>query len=289
MKAFSSRLYPFVFLLAILVMSGCGSGRKSTEPELTQNFEHLYKWGKIYWDQRSSEDKALLATSFLEKAATLETKNYELSALLSRAWHFQGEYIETETSIKDSAFRKGMEAACNAMLVNLDTIINFDGCIDPENMLEILPYLSYDETGALYWWTVNFGKLMIRKPVLERLKYQEIYETVLYKLTSLNPNYFYGGPYRILGVFYARIPGSDLDLSKTNFDLSIQIFPKYFATKVLMAEFYYVKIGDRERFHSVLEEVINDDPTMLPAAMAENLNEQKKARALLEMESSLFE
>jgi len=279
-----------IFLLTVsLGLLSCSSQKAVKDNSIDSNIDHLEKWGRIYWDQRSSPEKAKLAPKFIGNAVSLSNKNYELSVLLSRAYHFQGHYLEQTTAIKDSLFQLGMVAGYNALMWQLDIEGDPEDGLLPENIISILPDISVEEVPALYWWTVNFGRIMINKPILERLKFQESFEAVLYKLTSLEPNYYFGGPYRTLGVFYSRIPGADLNLAKTNFEQSIQIFPKYFATQVLMAEYYYVKIGDREKFHELLEKVVNDDPTNLPAAMGENLNEQKKAQKLLEKEASLFE
>lgn len=288
MKPAPFKFRKMIILLAIIV-SGCSPSKPPTEPDLEKNIKHLTKWGRIYWDQRSSPEKARLASSFLGKAVSINTLDYDLAVLYSRACHYQGEYLEDDPSGKDSLFTAGMIAAYLAIQSTLNVQGKAEDGLAPENIIALLPDISGETTPALYWWTANFGRIMIKKPILERLKYQEAFEAVLYKLTSLDPNYYFGGPNRILGVFYSRIPGADLDLARTNFEQSIQIFPNYFATKVLMAEYYHVKTGNREKFHELLEEVIHDDATALPAAMAENLNEQNKARALLEMEASLFE
>lgn len=278
-----------IYILLTLFIFGCSSTHNSNKEKIVLNFEHLYENGVKYWDQRISPDKAGLAVNFLKKASEINPNDYNLQVLLSRAYHFHAEYISTDPVVKDSLFTLGMNAAYQGLTSVLGITHDHNGGSKPQNITELLPQVSDSLTSALYWWTANFGRLMVKKPVLERIKNQEVFERVLYKLTSLNPNFYYGGPYRILGAFYARIPGADLDLAKTNFEISINNFPKYFATKVLMAEFYYVKIGNREKFHSILKEVINDDPTLLPAAMAENLFEQKRAQMLLDMEASLFE
>ena len=282
-------LQSFFSVLVILFFFGCSTTRNTSQDKIELNFEHLYENGVKYWDQRISPEKAGLAVNFLKTAAEINPNDYELQVLLSRAYYFYAEYISTNQSEKDSLFTQGMKAAYYGLTISMEVPPDQSEGADPQNITVLLQEISDTKTSALYWWTANFGRLMVKKPVLERLKNQEAFETVLYKLTSLNPNFYYGGPYRILGAFYARIPGADLDLAKSNFEISINNFPKYFATKVLMAEFYYVKIGNREKFHSILNEVINDDPTLLPAAMAENLFEQKRAQALLDMEASLFE
>ena len=56
-----------------------------------------------------------------------------------------------------------------------------------------------------------------------------------------------------------------------------------------MAQFYYQKAGKREDFHNVLKNIVEADLNEHPEIMADNFFYQKKAKALLENESILFE
>jgi hypothetical protein len=108
-------------------------------------------------------------------------------------------------------------------------------------------------------------------------------------MLTLNPNYFYGGPYRLMAVLYIRIPGIELSHSESYFTLALNSFPNYFATAVLKAQFYCTKSGDREEFRRLLTRIVEEDPSVIPEVYAENLYEQRTAKKLLAQEQLLFQ
>jgi hypothetical protein len=111
----------------------------------------------------------------------------------------------------------------------------------------------------------------------------------MHRIISLEPSYFYGGPYRFFGAFYTRIPGIELSQSKSYFDQAISAFPNYLGSQVYLAEFYHQKSGNREQFHDVLQKVIQFDTSILPEIIPENIYYQSRAKSLLEQENILFE
>ena len=96
-------------------------------------------------------------------------------------------------------------------------------------------------------------------------------------------------PIDFLGQLYTRIPGIELTQSKTYFNQAITANPEYLGNKVLMAQFYYQKAGNREDFHNTLKKVLETDLNKYPEIMADNFFYQKKAETLLKNEPILFE
>ena len=142
---------------------------------------------------------------------------------------------------------------------------------------------------ALYWWGVNLGMFLSNQPVLERIKHRELLEVIMHRVISLDPGFYFSGPYRFFGSLYTRIPGIELSQSKSYFDQAITANPEYFGNKVLMAQFYYQKSGKREEFNKSLQTIINSDLNKYPEIMADNFFYQKKAKNLLNDELILFE
>ena len=142
---------------------------------------------------------------------------------------------------------------------------------------------------ALFWWAANMGRYLSTKSVRMRLDYREMGEAVMHRVLALDPDYFYGGPYRFFGALYARLPGVELSRSEEYFQKAITAYPDYLGTYVLRAKFLHTKSGDREKFRADLEYVMNADPAQIPDVMQENLVEQKFARQLLDQEDLLFE
>jgi tetratricopeptide (TPR) repeat protein len=155
-------------------------------------------------------------------------------------------------------------------------------------MIQSVAVVEKEYMDALYWWAANMGRYLSSKSVRERLDYRDLAESVMHRVLSLNPDYFYGGPYRYFGAFYARLPGVELKRSEEYFSQAIKSHPDYLGTYVLRARFLHTKAGDRDKFKQDLEYVINADPALIPEVMPENLYEQKLAQMLLEQEDLFF-
>ena len=63
----------------------------------------------------------------------------------------------------------------------------------------------------------------------------------------------------------------------------------FLGNKVLMAEYYHQKKGNKEQFYNLLNEVIESDINLLPEAMPENIFYKKRAKYLIDNISTFFE
>ncbi|MCH7764258.1 MAG: hypothetical protein IIB95_11070 [Candidatus Marinimicrobia bacterium] len=278
-------------LLFLLMLIGCNPVLPPTPEEAYQNnLDYLKKQAFKYWDKRSSKNDAVMATFFMEKAHLLEPENLGLALRLSRAYHFQAYYIETDQNQKDSLFTHGATISMNVIKQSpaFKQVYNDVNGDSMTKMIQSVAAVEKEYIDALYWWAANMGRYLSSKSVRERLDYRDLAESVIHRVLSLNPDYFYGGPYRYFGAFYARIPGVELKRSEEYFNKAIKSHPNYLGTYVLRARFLHTKAGDRDKFKQDLDYVINADPALIPEVMPENLYEQKLAQMLLEQEDLLF-
>lgn len=273
------------------MLIGCKPALFLTHEEAFQNnLEYLKKQASTNWDKRSNADNAVMATFFMEKVHLLEPKNIDLSLQLSRAYHFQAYYIETDPYLSDSLFLRGA-ATAYAVLEKSSSYQQMYHEVQGDSMAKIIQAVAVVEmeyVEALYWWAANMGRYLSSKSVRKRLEYSELIESVMHRVLSLKPDYFYGGPYRYFGAFYARLPGVELKRSDDYFQKAIKSHPDYLGTYVLRSRFLHTKAGDREKFRQDLQVVINADPTLIPEVMPENVYEQKLAQILLKQEDSFF-
>ena len=255
------------------------------------NFESLIKQGKAYWEKRANPKSAKMAVLFFEKAVELNAQKLELAVSLSKAYHFQGYYIEIDPAIRDTLYLKG----ANAALIGFKNTTYFQSFADTTSVdnsklqISAISQAPVETIPALYWWATNIGRYLTTKPVLTRIESREIIETAMHRIATLDEDYYYGGPTRFFGTFYSRLPGVPLNRARSNFDQSLANSPDYLGTRVLRARYYHTKLGNRDLFEEDLIYVINADPSALPDAMPENLYEQEKARELLKHTSILFE
>lgn len=281
----------FLILFA-LTLTACKTPVPYTQEDAYhENVQYIKDQAYDNWNKRSNRKNATIATFFLEKALSLEPENFEIALLLSRAYHFEAYYIETDQSQKDSLFMMGARLAIQIVEQSAayqETITTVQG----DSMVKVTAALAAVEKeyiNALFWWAANMGRYLSTKSVRMRLDYREMGEAVMHRVLALDPDYFYGGPYRFFGALYARLPGVELSRSEEYFQKAITAYPDYLGTYVLRAKFLHTKSGDREKFRADLEYVMNADPAQIPDVMQENLVEQKFARQLLDQEDLLFE
>jgi hypothetical protein len=280
-----------ILLLLLWLWFGCRTISITPDDTLQQNAAFLEQQGRMYWEKRAQPENASKARYFLDQAYRLRPDDTELAVILSRAYYFEAHYIEPDPAKKDTLFLTGA-AIARAVVINSlldgeasataesDTLYRLQKAIDAADR-SLVP--------ALYWWAANYGRYLINKPVLTRMEHRELLETIMHRVLALNPDYFYGGPNRFFGTFYARLPGVELSRSRSYFEQSIAQYPDYLATYVLRAQYYHTKSGNREQFQADLKHVIAADPTAIPEVMPENLFEQEIAKKLLDQESLLFE
>lgn len=282
--------YIHLGICCLFIHMGCGY-LNTTSNANRLDYEYLIKEGELYWEKRANPKSAKMATLYFEKAFELNPQNFELTVSLSRAYYFQGYYIEIDPAKRDTLYLKGASAALTGFQ-NTAFFQSFDDTASIDNLklqITAIRKAPVETIPALYWWAANFGRYLTTKPVLKRIESREIIETAMHRIATLDEDYYYGGPTRFFGTFYSRLPGVPLDRAKSNFDQSLSDSPDYLGTRVLRARYYHTKLGNQDLFEEDLNYVINADPSILPDAMPENLFEQEKAKELLKHTSILFE
>lgn len=243
------------------------------------------------WEQRIDSLALEKAEHFINLAYQQRHDDFELSILHSKISFTQAYFFEDKISKQDSLFLQGSRTAKKAIMIHKEfvPIYNFSKGDSAFKLLSAVANAPISIVPGLYWWGVNLGMFLNNQPVLERIKQRELLEIIMHRVISLDPSFYFSGPYRFFGSLYTRIPGIELSQSKTYFDQAITANPEYFGNKVLMAQFYYQKSGKREEFNKTLKAIINSDLNTYPEIMADNFFYQKKAKNLLKNESLLFE
>jgi len=283
-----SNLFILISSLCLLTISGCAVFKATDyEENLKSNIDFLIEQGKNHWAKRIDPEEAKLSHNFFSKAYHARPLDPEMTALYSRSCHFLGYYVEEDPIKKSILFLEGKQVAWDI----LENAADFKSALEKSRIdtLSGLENLTIEYVPLLYWYASNFSRYLAERPVIERLNNRDLIETSLHRIQTLDPNYFYGGPNRLFGGIFARLPGIDLELSYRQFELSLKYSPDYLGTYVLRAKYLHTKAGNREKFIEDLKHVIDADPTGIPEVMPENLMEQEIARLLLAQEFILFE
>lgn len=287
---------------------GCGSGRDAvwdttpesgsqqpqTQEQQSQR-EQLVQEGQEAWAERLDEDRLKVAIEKWEQAAELDAADREIWVLLARAYYFHADghmsFDEARADEMVETFEKGIQASERALVA-----------LSPEfaqrmragtRIEEAVAVLDAEAVPALYWRSSNMGKWGLAKGFATVLSYKDEIRAIMARCLELDPTYFYHGPHRYFGAFYARVPafaGGDLERSREHFDSSLEGAPGYLGTRTLMAEFYAVKSQNRELFDQQLEAVLAADLSTLPEdVLPENTIEQRRAENLKQKGDELFE
>lgn len=281
-----------IFICTVILLSwNCTTQKIEFKNAQSQNIDFLIQQIELLWEQRSDTNAVIKTNHILGLINDLENNDNDLLNAYSHSLFFQGMFLEQTKTKKDSLFLKGAEIAKYSILRDslFITILNNT---EGDSIFKILSALSIapkELVPGMYWWATNKLWYLNNKPAIERINQRELLEIIMHRIISLEPDYLYGGPYRFFGNFYSRMPGVEISQSRDYFQKAIASSPDYLGNKVQMAEFYHQKAENRSLFQSLLQTVIDRDPTTNPEIIPENIFYQKRAIQLLQQKDILFE
>lgn len=295
----------FAALLAFGVLAGCGASREaaweSTTPSgakgasLTDaDRQAALADGEALFAERLDEQKLKAAIAKWEQVAGADPKDFETMIKLARAHYFWADghmsFSEARTDELIATHEKAVQWAERALVaVSPDFAERMRNGTRIEEAVKVLDKRA---VGALYWRSAAMGKWALAKGFATVLSYKDEVRAIMARCLELDEAYFFGGPHRYFGAFYAKLPsfaGGDLKKSAEHFEKALQFAPEYQGTRVLYAEQNAVKAQDKKLFETQLNAVVAANLDALPEAKPENTVEQKRAKALLAKESELFE
>jgi hypothetical protein len=254
---------------------GAASGDSSAAAALRAEADAL-------WAQRSDEAALKSALTKYEAVYAANPKDREVAAQLVRGWYFLGDALQQDPDLKNASFDNAIAWGKKCLAINETFTARLEKGTEKEK--DIVDTLTKDDVPCMYWTASSLGKWAKLNGIVTSLKHLDTVKAYMTRIGQLQPDYFYHGPDRYWGAYYALIPsfsGRDLNLSRTHFDKSIAASPDYLGTQVLLAEAWAINNQDRETFKSVLEAVVAADPEKVPEIAPENRAEQAKARRLI--------
>jgi len=283
-----------LFLMLSLVIVGCatreaGWNKKTELVSLSEGEQKaLLKEAQFLWNKRLQTESLTEALSKFELLHSANPANLEYLIYLTRGYYFLADAHLENPESKKINFEKATSFGELAMATN----INFkDEVASGKSVEESLKKLTKKEIPAMYWTAASLGKWAKAAGIATQLKYKGRIRGLIEQVEKLDPAYFYSAPARFWGAFYAVAPsfaGGDLNKSKIHFDKSLKEAPDYLGTKVLYAEVYLTKKGDKAGFEKVLREVLESKADQHGDIGPENAMEKKKAEKLLEKMDDLF-
>ena len=246
--------------------------------------------GDAAWEQRTSADKIRAAIASWEKAAEADRSNTELLVKLTRAHYFLADGFLRDD--KDAYLKTMDRGVYWGELAIMAASPEFKKQMaEGAKFHEAVAVVGKEGVPAMYWYASSLGKWAKKTGFAVLLGQKDNVRALMDKCMALDPEYYYAGPWRYFGVFYAVAPsfaGGDLEKSKTHFAKSLELEPRYVGTKVLWAAELSTKTQDEDTFVKLLNEVLETPDDVIPELQPEIIVEKAKAKELLEQKDELF-
>lgn len=281
--------------MAALVV-GCGETRESAwetteaagavDDASKARVADLLNQANAAWDKRADPVQAKAAVDALKAATTIDPGNAEALSNLSHAIYFYADchlrFDESDPQGYKDTHEEGTRYAEKALAALSPAFASKMAA--GELIEDAISVLDRSAVPALYWRSSNLGRWATLESFATLLSYKDEVRAIMEFCLAQNPQYWYQGPDRYFGVFYAKAPGfsgGDMKKSAEHFNISMEAHPDYWGTRVLMAEEWAIKEDNRPLFEELLNYVLQGDPNVIPYIKPENMCEQRKAKKLM--------
>ena len=233
------------------------------------------------WKKRDNQENLTKAVQLIEASPQdLETLSY-----LTRGYFLLSDTYTKSDDEKLKLFSKARDFGEKGMETNPEY-----KKLKGDDIKKAINALTLREIDVLYWSAASLGKWAKANGIMSSLKYKDQILTMIRKVESLKPDYFFGAVDRYWGGFYAIAPGiagGDMKKSKEHFKKAMKMAPENLGTKVFYAEVYLTKEDEEKEFTEVLNEVLA--APLGPEEIApDNVMEKRKAADLLKRKKDLF-
>jgi tetratricopeptide (TPR) repeat protein len=281
--------------LAALVAS-CGSTRESAWDTSTGSVQlddaaraqvaQLMAAADAAYANRGDQAQAKAAIDAWTKAAEIDPTNVAALNELTHAIYFYADchlrFDEDNPEAYKNMHEQGTRAAERALSAMSPAFA--EKMAAGERIEDAISVLNASAVPALYWRSSNLGRWATLESFATLLSYKDEIREIMEFCLANNPDYFYSGPNRYFGIFYAKAPGfagGDMKKSAAFFNTAIEAYPNYYGTRILMAEEWAVKEDNRPLFEELVNYVLKGDPNVIPEIVPESLCEQRKAKKLM--------
>ncbi len=248
--------------------------------------------GDAKWAERTDAANIRAAIAEWEKVAAASPGDAEVLVKLTRAHYFLADgYLRGESDEKEylKMMDKGVKWGEKAMVAASP---EFAAAMkDGKKFPEAVKLVGKDGVPAMYWYASSLGKWAKKKGFAVLLGQKDNVKATMDRCLELEPTYYYGGPHRYFGAFYAIAPsfaGGDLEKSKVHFKKSLEIAPNFVGTKVLWAAELAVKTQDEATFDTLIAEIEASKEDVIPEILPESRVEMQKGAELKANRDDLF-
>ena len=155
--------------------------------------------------------------------------------LLAEINYWLGEYAE-DAEDKITFFNEGVECGEAAVAINEDSL------------------------EGNFWLAVNYGSFGQEKGIMQSLALVSPMKERAERAAEIDANYFYGGPWRVLGRLYHKAPGFPFSIGNNKkaiecLEKAVELGPKFYLNRLFLAE-AYLSNRDRQKAREHLEWIL---------------------------------
>jgi len=165
--------------------------------------------------------------------------------------------------------------------------------INRDTLQEVLLTMGSKELESLFWFTLSWNgwlNLNLHQPAA--LGQLTLSQTCLERVMEINPEYFHGLPYTLMGVIYSARPkmlGGDIKKSESYFKQAFALSRReFFLVHYYYARHYAVRTQDKELFLKIIREIEQGDPQALKGACLINQSIKLRTNELRQTADDLF-
>ncbi len=156
-----------------------------------------------------------------------------------------------------------------------------------ESFKAALNNINNEDLPALFWTAYCWGSLInLNRNSPEALIALPQVEKMMKRVLEINGGYYFGGAHLYFGILYGSLPpmfGGNPDKSQFHFNKALKITRREFLmVHVLYAKSYAIQTQNKTLFESLLKEVSDSPPDILPSQRLANELAKKKAKKLLQ-------
>ena len=158
---------------------------------------------------------------------------------------------------------------------------------------EAVKTFGKDDVPAIFWTAFSWGSYInITRTDVAGLADLSKVQALIEFVAEKDPSFYHGSAYLFLGTIEGSTPkslGGNTDKAKGLFDKCLAVNGgKFLMTQLYYAKTYAVATQDQPLFESLLKQVEDASPDILPEARLANVIAKQKGRKLLAQKNELF-
>jgi hypothetical protein len=282
-----------------------GIDRAALSGDAAAKHRTLVEQAEAAWKKRADPRALAQALALWQQAIAVKDDDWQTYARLARGYFFLadaqvgmiamgGDYpFDADDAVDRVAadrykklLRRGYQTALRGMAArSREFEQRLAGGIDLEDAVRVM---RKEAAPLVYWYVTNLASWARAEGYAALFTARNKILGCIEHLHRIDPDYYYRGADRLLGIYYAAAPaavGGNLNRSRAHFDTAARAAPAFLGNVLFTAEFLDRRAKDRGAFEAHLKAVLAapppTDPALAEDVEPENQAARHKARRLL--------